>query len=80
MSHYLIAIGIMIIGYTLVAYFFGFPQFTDFLPIGLFDNKVDEEFYKIVPSDNLDKSPWLIIGLGAVLILVGLTIKYVLQK
>jgi hypothetical protein len=80
MNYFLIIFGGAIILYTLVAYYFGFPQLYDLLPLGFFDGKSDEEFYKVVPSDKPDKGPWIAIGLGVALILLGLYIKYVLRR
>jgi hypothetical protein len=80
MSYILIIFGGAIICYTVVAYYFGFPQLSDFLPVGFFEGKPDEQFYKVVPSDKFDKGPWLVIGLGAALTLLGLYLKYVLHR
>ncbi len=80
MSLYLIIIGIAIICYTWAAYYFGLPQLSDFFPIGFFGEKPEGQFYKIVPTENPDKGPWLVIGLGAFFVLLGLGIKYVSQN
>jgi hypothetical protein len=80
MSYILIIFGGAIICYTVVAYYFGFPQLSDFLPVGFFEGKSDEQFYKVVPSDKPDKGLWLVIGLGAALTLLGLYLKYVLHR
>lgn len=80
MSYFLIIVGLVIVGYTVVAYFFGFPQLSDFLPVGFLYGRPSEQFYKIVPSNEMDTGPWYAIGLGVALILIGALIKYVVHR
>lgn len=80
MSYFLIIFGGAIICYTVVAYYFGFPQLSDFLSVGFFEGQSGEQFYKVVSSDKADKGPWFVIGLGAALLLLGLYIKYVIHR
>jgi len=80
MSYFLIIFGSAIICYTVVAYYLGFPQLSDFLPVGFFEGRSGEQFYKVVTLDESDKGPWIVIGLGVALILLGLYIKYVLHR
>jgi hypothetical protein len=80
MSYFFMIFGSVIICYTVVAYYLGFPQLSDFLPVGFLEGKSGEQFYKVEPLDKPDKGPWLVIGLGAALILFGLYIKYVLHR
>lgn len=80
MRYFLIIIGGAIICYAVVAYCFSFPQISDFLPVGFFEGKSGEQFYKVVSSGKPDQGTLLVIGFGTVLILLGLYIKYLLHR
>ncbi len=79
-SYILIIFGCVIICYSVVAYYFGFPQLSDFISVELFGGKSDEQFYKVMPSDKPDNGLWFVIGLGIALMLIGLCIKYILHR
>ena len=79
MSIYLIIIGTAIICYILAAYFFGFPQLSDFLAVGFFSERPEGEFLKVVSTESLDKGSWLVFMLGAAFVLLVFGIKYVSQ-
>ena len=75
-SNSLVVAGLLLVGYTVIAFVTGLPQLTDFLPVG----KPGDGFYKIVPSEKPDYRPWYVLGVGASLFFVGAFTKYVLNR
>ena len=73
MSNLLLVLGFLLVGYTVIAFFTGLPQLTDFMPVG----NSEEGFYKIVPSDKPDYGAWYVLGGGVALVVMGALIKYV---
>ena len=72
MGKFLLVAGVLLVGYTVIAFFTDLPQLTDFMPIG----GSEDGFYKIVSSDKIDFRPWYVLSLGVTLAVIGAYIKY----
>lgn len=80
MGNFLVVIGLLILAYTVIAMIAGFPQISDFVPVGLFDSgSTKDGFYKIVATQSADKGPWVVSAIGGILIGAGLIINYLFK-
>ncbi len=76
MSNYLLVVGGLLSGYTLIAILTGLPQLTDFLPL----RGSGEGYYKIVATGKTDYTHWYVFGTGVALLVLGVAAKYVLNR
>jgi len=76
MGNFFIVIGSFVLVYLVLATLLGFPQLSDFLPVGIFDDKPEGEFYKIVKTEGPDKGLIIVNACSIALIFIGLAIKY----